>query len=264
LATCYFSMGEYAAYISLNREVYALDPDNTYMWGEYAAGYLLVDMVEEARYWLDREAEADPQDPYVLLDSLMLNYYLQQNEEESYQLARQLLTERPNYSGSYLEIPLNVLTEYGVKLGRNDSVLEFLGNLYPHLFDDPPHDFENAEISTYFSAVALLQSGDIDRGTVLMKAYLKEQDRVDEVYSLGLLSISGRLALGDIDAAMIKLKQFRPTMYNNVGVHYVDMLKHSKVFDPIRDEPEFIALLDEYRRNVAEQRRLLQEVDEAT
>jgi hypothetical protein len=38
------------------------------------------------------------------------------------------------------------------------------------------------------------------------------------------------------------------------------MFKHSKLYDPIRDEPEFIALLDEYRKNAAEQRRLVQEM----
>jgi hypothetical protein len=30
------------------------------------------------------------------------------------------------------------------------------------------------------------------------------------------------------------------------------------VFDPIREEPAFIALLDEYRENAAEQRQILQ------
>ena len=261
VALCHLSMGEYAATIRLGREIFALDPDNTDMFGNYAAGYLLVDMVEEARHWLDRLAEIDSESQRVLLNSLMLNYYLQQNEEESYQLARQLLT-RPDYSGAYYELPLLVLTEYGAKPGRNDSVLEFLDNLYPHLFDDPPHDFDNFEWSTHFSAVALLQSGDIDRGTVLMKAFLKEADRDEEVYPVNWSSITGRLALGDIDAAMTKLKQFRPTMYHMVGVHFVDMFKHSKAYDPIRNEPEFIALLDEYRKNAAEQRLLVQ-ADEA-
>jgi hypothetical protein len=61
---------------------------------------------------------------------------------------------------------------------------------------------------------------------------------------------------------MTKLKQFRPTMFLFMGVYQQTVLKHSKLFDPIRNEPEFIALLDEYRKNAAEQRRLVQ-ADEA-
>ena len=48
------------------------------------------------------------------------------------------------------------------------------------------------------------------------------------------------------------------------GIVSQAMLKHSAIFDPIRDEPEFIELLDFYESNAAEQRRLLQEMDEAT
>jgi len=259
VAACHTFMGEYAASIRLTHEIAALDPNNTLRAAEIPLSYLMVDMVEEARYWFDRVAEPDPENPSVELSSLLMNYYLQQNEEESYQLARQLLT-RPDYSGVYLQIPLLVLTEYGAKLGRNDSVLELLDNLYPHLFDDPPRD-HGLDLETYWSAVALLQSGDVDRGTVLMKAFLKELDRDNEVSPVHWLSITGRLALGDIDAAMAKLKQFRPTMYHGMNVFAQVTLKHSKQYAPIRDEPEFIALLDEYRRNAAEQRRLVQEMD---
>jgi len=262
VALCHFSMGEYAAASRLYKKLLALDPDNTNWSGEIGAGYLLVDMVEEARHWFDRETEADPEGVWARLNPVLLNYYFQQNEEESFRLARKVLIEESGLGGDALTFSLLVLTEYGAKLGRHDSVLELLDNLYPHLFDDPPRDLEKARGSTYFTALALLQSGDIDRGTVLMKAYLKESDREDEVFAWTISAITGRLALGDIDAAMTKLKQFRPTMFQYMGVYQQTMLKHSALFDPIRDEPEFIALLKEYRDNAAEQRRLVQ-ADEA-
>ena len=255
---CHLYMGEYAANIRLVGETYALDPDNTYMSSAYGFSYLMVDMVEEARYWFDRVAEADPEGVWARIVPVLLNYHLQQNEEESYQLARKILIEEPDLGDSALGFLLLVMTEYGAKPGQHDSVLELLESLYPHLFDDPPRDFSNYEWPTYFSAVALLQSGDIDRGTVLMKAVLKEVDRDNEVYPVHWSSITGRLALGDIDDAMTKLKQFRPTMYHGMGVYEQAMFKHSKQYDPIRNEPEFIELLDEYRKNAAEQRRLVQ------
>jgi hypothetical protein len=62
---------------------------------------------------------------------------------------------------------------------------------------------------------------------------------------------------------MAKLRGFKRKMYQ-IGPTNLAMFKHSSLFDPIRDEPEFIELLDEYRKNAAEQRRLLQEMDEPT
>ncbi len=42
------------------------------------------------------------------------------------------------------------------------------------------------------------------------------------------------------------------------GIRNSLILERSPVFDPIREEPAFIALLDEYRENAAEHRILLQ------
>ena len=41
-------------------------------------------------------------------------------------------------------------------------------------------------------------------------------------------------------------------------------LERSPVYDPIRNEPAFIALLDDYRKNAAEQRQILQAMNENT
>jgi hypothetical protein len=42
------------------------------------------------------------------------------------------------------------------------------------------------------------------------------------------------------------------------------MLRYSSLHDPIRGESEFIALLDIYESNPAEQRQLLQAMDDPT
>ena len=48
-------------------------------------------------------------------------------------------------------------------------------------------------------------------------------------------------------------------MYKSFGSLF--LLRHSSLFDTIRDEPEFIALIDDFERNAAEQRELLQAMD---
>ncbi len=263
VALCHFSMGEYAADFRLSDEIFALDPA-FFRASELGASSLLMDMVEEARRRFDLAASIDPDNPSVRVHTILLNYYLQQNEEENLQLAREFLLEENGLTGINRDIALIVLTESGARLGQQNIVLETLQDLYPHLFDDSPHDFDNADLSTFFSALVLLRSGDIDQGTLLMKAYLKERDRWDDAYTVSWTSIAGRVALGDIDAALTRENGFRKTMYLEIGVDELTMFRHSTLFDPIRDEPEFIELLELYETNAAEQRRLLQAANEAT
>jgi hypothetical protein len=189
---CRAFTGEYAALIKTDRELFALDPDDTQVWRVFPLPYVMLDMVEEARYWFDRLAEVNPDDSYSRLGQILLSYYLQEDEEGNFRLVREILTEDPDLGYHSLEIALVVLTEYGAKLRQHDIVLEVLQNLYPNLFDDPPNDLHASDLGLYFTGLALLQSGDIDRGTFLMKAYLEEQDRADEAYAVRWRSITGR------------------------------------------------------------------------
>ena len=138
--------------------------------------------------------------------------------------------------------------------------LELLDNLYPHLFDDPPHDLDKDRRATYFAGLALINSGDVDRGTYLMESFLNLSERYDEAYGVHRFSVAGRLELGDTDAALDKLAGFAQSKYQSRGNKLY--LERSPEFDTIRDEPAFIALLDDYRRNAAEQRQILQAMNE--
>ncbi len=138
--------------------------------------------------------------------------------------------------------------------------LELLDNLYPHLFDDPPHDLDKDRRATYFAGLALINSGDVDRGTYLMESYLDLRERHDAAYGAHRRSVAGRLVLGDTDAALDTLAGFAQNKYGSVWNKLY--LERSPVFDTIREEPEFIALLDDYRENAAAQRQILQAMNE--
>jgi len=140
--------------------------------------------------------------------------------------------------------------------------LELLDNLYPHLFDDPPHDLDKDFRATYFAALALINSGDADRGSHLMRSLQELTERYDEAYGVHRRSIAGRLALGDTDAALDRLAGFAQNKYQRENNRL--LLERSPVFDPIRDERAFIALLDELRENAAKQRQILQAMNENT
>ena len=116
------------------------------------------------------------------------------------------------------------------------------------------------ELATYFVGLALIQSGDVERGSFLMQSFLDARERFDEVDFVSWPSIAGRLSLGNTDAALVKLDGFAETRYQRILSRL--FLERSPLFDPIRGEPAFIALLDEYRENAAEQRQILQTMNE--
>jgi hypothetical protein len=95
-----------------------------------------------------------------------------------------------------------------------------------------------------------------------MKSFLDSSERFDAAYGANRRSVAGHLKLGDTDVALDKLAGFVQNKYNwEENKLY---LEHSPVFDPIREEPAFIALLDEYRENAAEEQQILQAMNKDT
>jgi TolB-like protein/Flp pilus assembly protein TadD len=256
--------GNLAAAIKVTMEANELNPNDPDPEGQFLIGltYLALDMPSEASRWFDRAIEIDAQHPVARAAPLFLNFYLQQNEEESFRLARELLAERiDNRHGSRL-IALTILTEYGAKTGQHDIVLGVLDNLYPHLFDDPPHDLDKDFRATRFVGMALLQSGDTDRGSRLIRSVDEMAAPYREAYGTGRRSIINSLLVGDKDGALERLadlaKSPHRSNYNKL------FLERSSLYDPLRDEPAFIALLDEYRKNAEEQRQILESMSQSS
>jgi len=258
---CYFWQGKYAASVQVmltGPEVDPMDPEGP---ANVAWSYLLMNMPDEARKWFDRAIEINPKHPVSRAAPLWLNFYQQQNEEESVRLARDLLADRIENRSGARSVALFVILENAAKSGRHEVALELLDNLYPNLFDDPPYDVARNWRATFYVGLALVQSGDIDRGRYLMRAYSENRDPIDEALGPNWRSVAGRLALGEKEVAMTKFRELtRVQKWSWPGIVSQTMLKHSVIFDPIRNEPEFIELLDFYERNAVEQRRLLQEM----
>jgi tetratricopeptide (TPR) repeat protein len=254
--------GNLAAAIAMATDLIALDPDDPEIPAGFGQVYLALDMPAEASRWFDRAVEIDAEHPMSRATPLWLNYYLQQNEDENYRLARELFEDSFSDRHGSHEIALTILVEHAARTGQYDVALELLDNLYPHLFDDPPHDLDKDRRATYFSGLALINSGDIDRGIYLMESNLDLRERFDAAYGVNRRSVALRLVLGDTDAALDRLAGFAQNKFEWVENELY--LERSPVFDSIREEPAFIALLDEYRENAAEQRQILQAMNENT
>jgi len=254
--------GNRAAAIAPMLESVNLGPDDAEGPAMLGRIYLALDMPEQAARSFDRAVEMDPDHPVSRSAPLALNLYLRQNSEENFQLARELLKDRIDDRLGSRYFALYVLIDSAGKTDRHHIALELLDNLYPHLFDNPPHDLDKDRNAVFFAGRALLQSGDIDRGSHLIESYLVLNERYDKVFHVDWDSIASQLLIGDREAALEKLDQFVETMY----FHSLNrtVLQHDSVFDPIRDEPAFIALLGQYQENAAKQRLILQAMNEET
>ena len=252
-----WEQGNLAAAVASMTDAYLLDrkdAESPFMIGMI---YLNMDMPAEARQWFDRTVEIDPQHVDSRLAPIWLNYYLRQNEDENVRLAREFLSDRMFDGRTQGYIAHRVLVEYAAKTGRHDVALEALDNVDPHLFDDPPRELDEYPRATYYAGIALYQSGDLERGRHLIQFVLNRQESDEAFYGVvSLRSVVAHLVLGDTDAALDKLDDHSRNKYS--GWHDQFDLEHNSIYDPIRNEPAFIALLDEYRENAAEQRQILQ------
>jgi len=260
-ADYYMRQGKYAAALQARLTNPGVDPIDPEGPAFIARDYLLIDMLDEAREWFDKAIKMNPEHPVSLAAPLWLNFYQQQNEEESARLARELLANRIESRRQSRWVAVVVLLGYAAKSGQHEILLELLDNLYPNLFADPPYDLQKDWFATFYVGLALIQSGDTDRGRHLLRDFLEWMDPSDEVDGPNWSSVAARLALGERDAAMSKFRDLaRVNKWWVPGIMSQTMLRHSAIFDPIRNEPEFIELLELYERNVAEQRRLVQEM----
>ena len=237
---------------------YHLDPDDADLSGEVGRLYLALDMPTEARRWFDRAIEVDSRNWIARSGPLFLNYYLQQNDEENFQLARQLLRDGIEDRQSSRFMALIVLVEYAAKTGRHDAALELLDNLFPTLMDDPPHGLEKDPVGMMFVGLALLQSGDVERGSYLLQKYMDFRSPRDEAYGISRSTIAVKLALGETDEAREMLPEFEKKRY--YWEFNRTLLERSHLFDPLREEPAFVAMLESYRTEAEEQRTILQAI----
>jgi lipopolysaccharide biosynthesis regulator YciM len=254
-------LGNFATAIGNMQAANDFDPADPEPAAALAQIYLTVDMPREAQQWADRAEEVDSLHPASRAAPLFLNYYLQENTDDNYRLARELLNDDIDDRRGSRFMALSVLVQSAENTGRYDAGLEVLDNLYPYLFDDPPRNLNKDFWGTYYVGRLLMKSGDVERGTLLLRAVIDEQDRFDAAYDFAhRVSVETRLLLGDTAGAMEKfavLAADLPGPYDRL------LFERDKVFDPIRDEPAFAALLEKRRVEAAGQQRLLQAKNDA-
>jgi TolB-like protein/Tfp pilus assembly protein PilF len=249
--------GNLADAIFAIENAHGLDPNDPEPPAQVALLYLAIDMPEEAQQWFDRGVEIDPEHPLSQVAPLIMYYYTRENAAENVRLARELLENDIGDRRGARFIALQVLYEHSLENGQLDSFLEVLDNLYPYLFDDPPIDFDRSGLGTFYVGVAEFNNGNEERGREFLRAWGAQSKIFENAYGytdVGRTMIE--IMIGDRDAALQQGEYSTHRMYGSV-FNYM-LLTYNPLADPVRDDPEFIALLQKYQANAAEQRKLLQ------
>ena len=255
--------GNLAAAVPLAQRAAALDPGDPELPFNVAQLYLVLEMPAEASRWFDRTIEVDPEHPYSRVAPLILSYYLQQDPGDSFSLAVELLNDRIDDRGIARNFAILVMIEHAAKTEQWEVALDTLDNLYPTLFDDPPEGLDKDRGATFMVGWALMQSGETDRATHLLQASReKDKEWMDAINVVTVDSLWLELLLGNKDGAAEMLTDLGRTKYFFSSQPM--FIQHSDLLDPLRDEPAFQAIIDEYQTNAAEQRQILQAMtDEA-
>ncbi len=251
----YRFLGDWRSAIGSQLEIVKLDPEDYEAKGWLGTLYLQTGMPDEAQRWFDRAEAQAPQSKFeARYNRLIMNAYYQRNDAEVFADAKQLVIDKYGAGARFF-------IEYGIRLGKLDEVLTTLEMLYPNLFIDPPRDFDATSLGVYQTGLALILNGEVQRGAPLVRAYLDEMDRRERTWFVYPSSIRGRLALGETEAAMEKFRKYAAAKWYwfDPGEHI--LFRYSSQYDPIRDEPEFIELLEAWDANAAKHREKLQSMD---
>jgi tetratricopeptide (TPR) repeat protein len=258
--------GDYRKAIEAKYKTLAIEPLNTESRRDLAMMYLAIGMPDEAEAWFDRAAAIAPEterDQYRLMHQTVMDVYHQRNDEAIFISLKQWLTEFPHRIWEWAVPPYLLFLEYGERLGKLDEVLAWFKAAAPHLFEEPPTGLEKNEVITFLTGLALLLEGDQQRGEAFVRFKLEIRRRQEQAgYATSPETVVIYLALGETDKALEKVRAIaeRNKYYGlNDGVRQM-MVRYSRLFEPLRKEPEFMALLEEYDRNAAEQRRQLKEI----
>ena len=160
--------------------------------------------------------------------------------------------------------PLMMFIEYGERVDKLDEVLDWLRAFAPPLFEEPPSNTLEYGGITVAAGWVLLRHGDERRGEPLLRRGLQQMGQRQQAgVFIDPLNLIVYQILGETEMALetIRAIQAGSLFHRASGLDYQVIFRYSSLFESLRRQPEFVALLDEYDRNAGEQRALLKAMD---
>jgi tetratricopeptide (TPR) repeat protein len=230
--------------------------------GPFLAGliFLNLQMPDAAEEQLRIAVQIDPDHPVSQSVPLLMDLYRGDLSQQSYRTAKRMIEDHVPSRQNSLAFAARVFVDYGVSNNALDEVLEIFAGRYPGLFDDDPRISDEDLRVAFFAGRAMIHNGQSDKGKTLLKEYLRNNEKFDRAYGISLRSAAASALIGDKTGALEKLKSV-DLSFGGLRQPWVIALRNNSDFDSIRNEPGFVAKLEEYENKAAEQRAILEEMN---
>lgn len=239
------------------REAYALDPRNGSMAWEIAGWYESLGAREEAMAWIERSIVLSPGDSYTFLGAYMTYSYFGE-EDKAMEYAEKSLELGPKNVWM-----LRAVGTRDIEAGQAELALERWQRAYPALVSNKNLIVDDSNWGeAWFFAQNLKEAGETEWAMHLMNGYLDQYHKWVRESSPRQWEIDD--AEPEIYASLGRKKEALDAMRRSIvdGHHRITPIWYMlPAFDFIRDDPEFLELMEVLHTDLAEQLKRVREME---
>jgi tetratricopeptide (TPR) repeat protein len=239
------------------RRAASLDPD--YAGFGVPLGEVFLDLGDpgKAEYWIERSIEINPNPGWLVgKDALSFLHLYRGDEAAAVNQARQVLAVSPSYSGV-----LYLLRNHELSAGRYAEARALYEKIHPGLLsdEDPKVGRMNWGLAIQL-ALVLFKTGEKERADLLLEKSLLQIQTQSRFGNNGYLLADVEIfALrGEKQKALSTLRQAIDEGWRRYWWYYFE---HEPSLAPLRGEPEFQAMLEEVRAEMAVQLARVREME---
>ena len=212
-------------------------------------------MPAEAQKWFDRSVEIDAAHPVARSAPLAMYLYEERTTPDGPTLARRLIEEKIGSRQGSRQLVFQTLWNEAVRNDSWDATLELVRDHFPAHFDADGDWGGEDRVTTWFIGAMQFAAGREEQAMRLLQPMLDDSADSRRRYRLGMLHVWNLAATGQRDELLLALNELRES--GRAPSNWPITVARLRAFDFVRDEPEFVALLDWLEARSAEQREEL-------
>jgi len=249
----YLTLGRYDLAMPWMIKVMMVDPVDFENWAYMAIWLELIGLPDIAQNYLDRAYELGPEEPVVLKCDLQIRSIKGQKDEVS-EIARRAIDARLDDRWYSNRIFLRQIRDDASSVDELTASSNLYRDRHPELFEASPTITVDNVNTAADLAFLLLRLGQDDQAQSLIDSSLDwyQRTRPQGVYgwAIGIVEVDLLVAKNDYDAALRVLGKAVDWGWSYNWTWYID----SPNLDPIRDRPEFQAVVSKLRNDMKTQR----------
>jgi tetratricopeptide (TPR) repeat protein len=234
-------------------KVMTVDPVDFENWAYMAIWLELIGLPDIAQIYLDRAYELGPEEPVVLKCDLQIRSIKGQKDEVS-EIARRAIDARLDDRWYSNRIFLRQIRDDASSVDELTASSNLYRDRHPELFEASPTITVDNVNTAADLAFLLRRLGQDDQAQSLIDSSLDWYQRTwpQGVYgwAIGIVEVDLLVAKNDYDAALRVLGKAVDSGWNYNWTWYID----SPNYDPIRERPEFQAVVSKLKNDMKMQR----------